>query len=247
MPALLAIFPHPDDEAFAVAGTLARCHREGIATSLLTATDGEAGRITGMAVRDRADGARIRRLELLTAAGVLGVDRVFTPGFPDGGLAAADPEELSAHLVRVIREARPDVVLTFGPEGAPTGHPDHKVLSRLATAAFFLAANPTVHAAEGPVWQPRRLYFHSWSGRIGRRGRGEGLEGTPVTCRIDISGVLQLKREAFAAHRSQHHHQREFDALLEEVEEFHLAAGVAQTRPLTDDLFDGLRPPTRSA
>src|SRR5687768_18287325 len=107
MPSLLAAFAHPDDEAFSVAGTLARAHRGGVAVALLTATDGEAGRITGSAVRDRAEAARLRRAELLASAGVLGVDRVFTPGYPDGGLEAMPADDLIGRAVEVIREVRP--------------------------------------------------------------------------------------------------------------------------------------------
>ena len=242
IPALLAAFSHPDDEAFSVAGTLARCHRAGRRVALFTATDGEAGKVTGRAVRDRADAARVRREELLASAGVLGVDRIFTPGYPDGGLERVPADELIGRLVEVMREIRPDVVVTFGPEGAPTGHPDHKAVARLTTAAFFLAGIPTAFPGTGQPWRPARLYYHTWEGKIGRTGRGlsEGLEGCPITCRVDIGDVLDLKRASFAAHRSQQHHRPEFDALLVPVEEFHLAAGVPQPRPLTADLFEGL-------
>src|SRR5690242_13982229 len=91
--ALLACFPHPDDETFAVAGTLAHYHRAGAALSLWTATDGEAGSDNGVRGAPAAL-ARTRRLELLRAAGVLGVDRLWAPGFPDGRLAATDPARL---------------------------------------------------------------------------------------------------------------------------------------------------------
>ena len=242
MPSLLAVFPHPDDEAFSVAGTLARCHRAGVSVALFTATDGEAGRLTGVAARDRAEAARVRRAELLASAGVLGVDRVFTPGYPDGGLEGTPPDEIIGRLVQVIREVRPDVVISFGPEGAPTGHPDHKAMARLATAAFFLSGMATAFPGTAQPWRPARLYYHTWEGKIGRTGRGlsEGLEGCPITCRVDISDVVDLKRAAFAAHRSQQHHRPEFDALLVPVEEYHLAAGTPQRSGVTPDLFDGL-------
>lgn len=247
MPSLLAVFPHPDDEAFAVAGTLALAHRAGVRLALFTATDGEAGRVSGSAVRDRAEVARVRRAELLGSAGVLGVNRVFTPGYPDGGLESVAADELIGRLVEVMREVRPDVVVSFGPEGAPTGHADHKAIARLTTAAFFLSGIATAFPGTQRPWRPARLYYHTWEGKIDRAGRGakEGLEGCPITCRVDIGGVLDLKRASFAAHRSQQHHRPEFDALLVPVEEYHLAAGTPQPAPLTTDLFDGLSAPAR--
>ena len=247
MSSLLAVFPHPDDEAFAVAGTLALAHRAGARVALFTATDGEAGRVTGSAVRDRAEVARVRRAELLGSAGVLGVDRVFTPGYPDGGLESVPADELIGRVVEVMREVRPDVVISFGPEGAPTGHADHKAMARAATAAFFLSGVATAFPGAAPPWRPARLYYHTWEGKIGRAGRGatEGLEGCPVTCRVNIADVLDLKRASFAAHRSQQHHRPEFDALLVPFEEYHLAAGTPQPAALTADLFDGLSAPAR--
>src|SRR4051794_37872179 len=89
-PAILALFAHPDDETFAVAGTLARYRRAGVPVALWTATDGEAG--TDNRTRVPADAlARVRRLELLRAAAALGVDRVHAPGFRDGALGELDP------------------------------------------------------------------------------------------------------------------------------------------------------------
>lgn len=233
---LLAVFAHPDDETFSIGGTLARCHAEGVRTALFTATDGEAGRTTGAPVRDRAEVAQLRRRELLAACGVLGVDRIFTPGFPDGGLPATPADDLVAHIVRVIRDVRPDVVLTFGPEGAPNRHADHRAISRAATAAFFQAGIRTEHPAEGAPFRASRLWFTSWTGGFG----AAAVEGTPVTCRVDIRAQQALKRAAFAEHRSQQHHLAEFEATVTDVEEYAFAAGIPQPAPLVEDLFAGL-------
>ena len=233
---LLAVFAHPDDETFAIGGTLARCHAEGIRTALFTATDGEAGRTTGTPVRDRGEVAQLRRRELLAACGVLGVDRIFTPGFPDGGLSATPADELVGHVVRVIRDVRPDVVLTFGPEGAPNRHADHRAISRAATAAFFQAGIRTEHPAEGPPFRAGRLWFTSWTGEFGPAG----VEGVPVTCRVDIRAEQPAKRRAFAEHASQQHHFAEFEATVTDVEEYALAAGAPQPAAMTGDLFAGL-------
>lgn len=237
---LLAVFAHPDDESFSVAGTLARYHREGRKLALVCVTDGEAGRVTGVRADDRKEAAALRRRELLEAAGVIGVDRIFTLGHPDGGLDTMSGDALVADLTGLIRRVRPLVILTFGPEGAPNTHADHRAVSRAATAAFFLAGIGTALEQQGPAWIASRLYYVTWTGRSGPHG---GVEGLPVTSRIDIGPDIAVKRAAFAAHRSQQHHIAHFEEELREHEEFHLAAGIPQPEPLTTDLFAGLPVP----
>ncbi len=234
---LLAIFAHPDDESFSVAGTLSRYHREGRELALVTATDGEAGRVSGVRADDRKEIAALRRRELLEAAGVIGVDRIFTLGHPDGGLDTMSGDALVADLTRLVRRLRPEVILTFGPEGAPNTHADHRAVSRAATAAFFLAGIRTALPVAGAAWSTRRLYYVTWTGRSGPNG---GVEGLPVTCRVDITPEIGVKRAAFAAHRSQQHHIAHFEEELRAHEEYHLAAGLPQPEPVTTDLFAGL-------
>jgi LmbE family N-acetylglucosaminyl deacetylase len=234
---LLAIFAHPDDESFSVAGTLARYHREGRPLALVTATDGEAGRVTGVRADDRKEVAALRRRELLDAAGVLGVDRIFTLGHPDGGLDALSGDCLATELTGLIRRIRPRVVLTFGPEGAPNAHADHRAVSRAATAAFFLAGIATALPTAGEPWRADRLYYVTWTGRSGPDG---GVEGLPVTCRVEIRGEIDVKRAAFAAHRSQQHHLAHFEEELRPHEEFFLVSGAPQPEPVTSDLLAGL-------
>lgn len=236
MSALLAILAHPDDESFAVAGTLIRVHRSGGTVALVAATDGEAGRTSGVRADTREDVARLRRRELLAAAGILGIDRIFTLGHPDGRLGQVPADDLVAELVGVIREVRPQVVLTFGPEGAPNAHADHRAVSRAATAAFHLAGNGSLHLERGAPWAAARLYYLTWTGP----SSVNGMTALPVSCRIDITGEIDLKRAAFAAHRSQQHHLEHFEAELRPHEEFFLASGTPQPAPVTDDLFAGL-------
>src|SRR5690606_15279606 len=234
---LLAIFAHPDDEAFAVAGTLSRHHRSGGRLALITATDGTAGRTSGIRAHDREEVGRIRRRELLAAAGILGVDRVFALGLADGGLQAMNGDDLVNPLVELLREIRPDVVVTFGPEGGPNTHADHRAICSAATAAFYLAGNETVLADAGAAWTASRLYYLTWTGLSGPR---RSVAGLPVTCRVDISAEVETKRAAFAAHLSQQLHIGHFEEELRPVEEYYLAGGVPQPAPLTADLFAGL-------
>lgn len=236
---LLAVFAHPDDETFSVGGTLARLHCEGVRTALVCATDGDRGRsddgTAGAAL------ARTRRRELLEAAAVLGVDRVYPGGFPDGGLPTHDPVPMLELLVRAVRETRPDVIVTFGPEGGPNRHADHEAISRLATAAFFLAGNPSVHRdlpGAPAAWSPRRLYYTTWPDADAQRlGWPRGL---PITCSVNVEPFLETKREAFARHRSQRHHAATLEQTVTPYEHYALAADTSQPVPVSDDLFAGM-------
>lgn len=223
---LLGVFAHPDDETFAIGATLARLAAEGVRTALYVATDGAAGRASGVAVGDRAGLARLRRAELLRAAGVLGVGRVTMPGWPDGALGEQDPDAIVAGIVRTIELVRPDVVVTFGPEGGPNQHRDHKAISRAATLAFAAAADG--HAGG---WRPRRLFYFAWDADTEERF---GVSSEPVSCRLDVAGWMDVKRRAFDEHRTQWDHRETFEFTVSAVEAFALAAGPAAPG---DDLF----------
>jgi LmbE family N-acetylglucosaminyl deacetylase len=121
MRALAAVFAHPDDETFATGGTLAKYADEGARISLYCATDGDAGRTSGIPVASREELGRIRRAELLDACARLGIRSVDHGGHADGALNSADPDVVLGQIVAFLRRERPQVVLTFGPEGAPTG------------------------------------------------------------------------------------------------------------------------------
>ena len=145
MRSLAAVFAHPDDETFAIGGTLARYAGDGVRCSLYCATDGDAGRSSGIPVSSRAELASLRRDELRAACAMLGIGTLECGGHPDGALDAVDPDVVMSEIVRLIRRERPGVVVTFGPEGAPTRHRDHRAISRLATAAFLLADTTTAY------------------------------------------------------------------------------------------------------
>lgn len=224
---LLAIFAHPDDESFTVGGTLARYAAEGVVVSLLCATRGEAG-IEGM---DPQEAARVREQELRAACAVLGVSEVRFLGYRDGELAQADPAEVTARMAQTMRELRPQVVITFGPDGI-SGHPDHVAVSRLATVAFDAVAG------EGSV---RRLYYVAPSPAteqgcgVPAGEVGEGAVG------IDIGSYRESKIRAMQCHRSQ---RQPFPGdTAEEAERlvchefFRLARGQGA---LETDLFAGL-------
>lgn len=236
------VFAHPDDETFTAGGTIAKLAATGNRIDLFCATDGDAGKTSGIPVSSRAELAKLRRTELTAAATILGIASLSTPGHGDGVLKEVDPDRLIGEIVLFVRRCRPDVLVTFGPEGAPTQHRDHRAISRAATAAFFLAGLATEYAEqlrEAAPHTPSRLYYTAWDSPAA--GSELMAQGVPVTCRVPVSEYLGVKREAFLAHTSQRQHQRRFEELtMLSPERFAFAAGVAQPRPVTESLFEGL-------
>jgi LmbE family N-acetylglucosaminyl deacetylase len=133
---LLAVFAHPDDETYLAGGTLARYAASGCEVSVLCATFGEAGRRGEYASLSRRDFAVVRRRELEAACAALGVRPPLFLGCADQGLGRDCWDRATDEIVRTIRRLRPDVVLTFGPDGV-SGHADHVALSQIVTAAFW--------------------------------------------------------------------------------------------------------------
>src|SRR5579872_7175175 len=141
---LMAVLAHPDDETLGFGGVLARYAAAGVETFLVTATLGERGRYFGHAPgtpeHPGPDAlATLREQELRAAAAVLGIREITLLGYADGRVAEAPPREAAAAIGRELRRVRPDVVVTFGPDGA-YGHPDHIAISQLATAAAASAS-----------------------------------------------------------------------------------------------------------
>jgi LmbE family N-acetylglucosaminyl deacetylase len=163
-----------------------------------------------------------------------------TPGHGDGALDQLEPTALIGEMVAFIRRTRPTVVVTFGPEGAPTGHRDHKVVSRAATAAYFLAGLRTQYTDQGlEPHQASRLYFHAWSFPLADPKLK--LESVPATAIVDVRATNERKLAAFMAHATQRYAYDLFvNAVLVDTERFALASGTPQTRATTDDLFEGL-------
>ena len=244
MAPLACVFAHPDDETYAVGGTLARYAARGIHCDIFCATNGDAGK-SGVPVSSRAELGRLRVAELHAAASVLGVDEIVTAGHPDGSLAQVGAELLVGEIVEFLRRSQPTVVLTFGPEGAPTGHPDHRAISRVATAAFHLAGLATEHTEQlgrglAPH-SPRRLFYVAWDG-VEDAGPGRAPRASvPPTARIRVREFMGAKSAAFDAHVTQHVHRASFEsAAIRDVESYALAAGAAQPRAVIEDLFEGL-------
>jgi len=168
-PKLMAVLAHPDDESLGVGGTLAKYASEGVEVFLLTATRGDGGRYRGFRSDEHqhpgpAALAKIRERELRAAASALGVREVSLLNYRDQHLDRANPREVVAEIAGYLRRIKPDVVVTFGPDGA-YGHPDHIAISQFTTAAVVAAANPGLLVDEAGAVQPHavsKLYYVAW-------------------------------------------------------------------------------------
>jgi len=136
---LLCVTAHPDDEAGAFGGTLLLYASRGVETHLVCLTSGQAATHRGDA-RDDDELAAIRRRELGRSAEILRLTSWECLHYPDGALDRQDFYSVVGELVRRIRTIRPHVVLTIGPEGAVTAHPDHSMVSVFTTMAYQWAA-----------------------------------------------------------------------------------------------------------
>jgi LmbE family N-acetylglucosaminyl deacetylase len=240
---LSAVYAHPDDETFSGGGTYSKYSAAGVRCTLFCATDGDAGKTSGLAISSKAELGKVRRAELNAAAEILGFKTVESAGHPDGALGAVDQQILIGEMVRHFRREQPHVVVTFGPEGAPNTHPDHRVVSRAATAAFFLAGNASMfpeHLDAGlETHTAQRLFYVSWP----TPAKDAVLKtiAVPATVRIDVRAHRDRELKAWKAHASQQALQQRFDETAATDDElFAFAAGVPQPTPVIDDFFAGL-------
>jgi len=157
---LMCVLAHPDDETLGVGGSLACYAAQGVEIQLLTATRGERGWFGAQEDNPGMEAlGRLREDELRCAAEKLGIRRVDFLGYVDGDLDQADPREASAAIADHLRRFRPQVVVTFGPDGV-CGHPDHIAISQFTTAAAVLAADCNYHdPADRPPHQIAKLYY----------------------------------------------------------------------------------------
>jgi LmbE family N-acetylglucosaminyl deacetylase len=157
---LLAIFPHPDDETLGLGSTLARYSAEGVETYLICATRGERGWFEAEGTDPGLEEvARIREAELRCAAEHLGIHEVSFLDYIDGDVDQSDPQKIIGKLVSHIRRIKPQVVVTFGPDGA-YGHPDHIALSQFTNGALVCAADRNfVDASVQPPHRVLKFYY----------------------------------------------------------------------------------------
>lgn len=215
---LMAIFPHPDDETLGLGSTLARYSAEGVGTYLVCATRGERGWFESEGPNPGLEGvARIREAELRCAAEHLGLDEVSLLDYIDGEVDQARPEEIIGKIVSHIRRIKPQVVVTFGPDGA-YGHPDHIALSQFTNTALVCAADRDFADPQPPHRVVKLYYmvdsqenvevankaFGGISMEIDGVTRGHvGWADWQITTRLDNSMHLDKVQKAMLCHRSQ--------------------------------------------
>src|SRR5689334_4637743 len=161
---LMAVLAHPDDESLGFGGTLAKYAADGVETYLVTATRGERGRFGSLGKgSDPVEVGRVREAELRAAAAVLGIREVSLLSYPDGAVDQVEATTAIRAIVSHIRRIQPDVVVTFGPDGA-YGHPDHIAISQFATAATVCAADCGFRMDDDslPAHRVRKLHFLAW-------------------------------------------------------------------------------------
>jgi LmbE family N-acetylglucosaminyl deacetylase len=139
---ILGLFAHPDDEVFVAGGTLAKYAAEGAEIMVVSATRGQAGQIRDSRIATRRTLGAVREQELHLSSARLGVRHSVCWDYGDGMLQSLDREQLIRDAVAAIRSFRPDIVLSFGPDGG-YGHPDHIVMCLVAQEAVRRAGDPT--------------------------------------------------------------------------------------------------------
>jgi N-acetyl-1-D-myo-inositol-2-amino-2-deoxy-alpha-D-glucopyranoside deacetylase len=170
-PTLIFVGAHPDDETFAVGGTLAQYAKAGIRVYYACATRGEAGSVKPKFMHGFENIGDMRWAELECAAAVLGLAGIIHLGYRDSGMAGSDDnnnlealvnapvDQVAGKIVKVLRDIRPQVVVTHDPIGGYR-HPDHIAVHNATVKAFYAAGDPGRYPEAGPEFQPQKLYFH---------------------------------------------------------------------------------------
>jgi N-acetyl-1-D-myo-inositol-2-amino-2-deoxy-alpha-D-glucopyranoside deacetylase len=249
---LLLVHAHPDDESIGQGATMARYVAEGVGVTLVTCTGGEMGEILvpemeHMAADKDDTLADQRKIELDNAMKVLGVtDHRYLGGFKryrDSGMQwhesghavpaddvhenafwNADLTEAATYLVEIIRELRPQVMITYDEFGG-YGHPDHIQAHRVATYAAALAAVPSYRRDLGEPHDIAKIYWGAMSATKVRQGlrdlRAAGdhtsfegmdpegdlpafmVEDDALSAMVEADDYAAVKMEALKAHRTQ--------------------------------------------
>lgn len=171
---ILGVYAHPDDEG-GMSGALLHYGTSGVEGGLVCATRGEVGEIADPSLATPENLGQVREGELRDAAQVLGVQNqhIWFLGYRDSGMAGtsdndhpeafdrADVQAVVGQIVAIIREFRPQILITFDKNGG-YGHPDHIAIHHYSTEAFFAAADPARYPEAGTPFAPAKLYYASF-------------------------------------------------------------------------------------
>lgn len=204
MNSIVCIFAHPDDEAFGPSGTIALL-AEKYSINIICVTNGDAGLNSSEEKRELAE---IRREEMLRSAKILGVKNVTFLDYKDGSLSNNLYHEIADKLINKLNGLRPDVLLTFEPNGI-SGHIDHIAVSMITSFVF-----------EKEEYVHKLMYYC-----ISRESRAlqesyfiyfpEGYTKKEINEVYDVSSVWEKKLASIMEHKSQKH---DSDRILKKLE-----------------------------
>jgi LmbE family N-acetylglucosaminyl deacetylase len=254
---LAAVFAHPDDDTYSVAGTVAQHADEDIEVVVILATSGDAGQIADPGLATPENLGAVREEEDRASWSEVGVPVVHHfLRYPDGGLDAVPREELVSRIEDLLRASAPDVVATFGPEGV-TGHADHVTVGEAATEAFHRCRTPAAGGFERLLYSaiPQSMMDH-WAELMRARGieppdptqpfQPRGVTDERFGVMVDCSAAYERKLAALRRHRTQGEMQDIPYDLWPEVlgaEDFVLAWPERRPDdPVLADVFEGLPP-----
>lgn len=260
---ILTIFAHPDDE-IGVGSTLGYYSDAGVHTILVCASRGEVATIFCDDCATRENLAEVRTRELECACAHIGIQELRWLDWPDGGIKNLPREEAVGQVVALIRELRPQIVITH-PKHGLYPHPDHLAIWEIVREAFDASADATRYPEAGAAWQAARLYTRAIPQSIFERApgladfrvelNGELLPfyGTPdaeIAVTMQVGAWVPRRMAAWDCHRSQHNpngfSQTMPDGVREDMaanEHFLLAAAhVPLPEGVHDDLLAGLTP-----
>ncbi len=279
---LMAVHAHPDDESSKGAATMAKYLAEGVEVTVVTCTGGERGEVLNPAL-DRPDVWKnireIRRAEMDRARDIIGFRQEWL-GFVDSGMpaetlppdcfAVTSLDEAAAPLVRLVRQLKPHVMLTYDENGGYP-HPDHIMCHKVSVVAFEAAGDPTRYPEAGQPWQPFKLYYHMTFTRtrmvtLHQALLDSGLESPygelldawepdtdsfhRITTRVPCGEYFELRDTALRAHATQVDPDSmwfavplELQRKLWPTEDYELARSLLNSPQPEDDLFAGVREP----
>ena len=266
---LLVVFAHPDDESMGMGGTLAKYSAEGVDTHLVCASRGERGwsgpeeQNPGLSILGQT-----RTLELQNAIKELGMKGLYFLDYIDGEVDQAHHAEAVSKIVTHIRRIKPQVVVTFPPDGN-YGHPDHIAISQFTSAAIVCAADSNYQDVEKlPAHRVSKLYYmvdaenfinliapfmDDMTFPVDDQVRGEfPWKEWMVTTRIDMAEHCQTAWRAIQCHQSQlptlgalaempEDAAASVLAMLREGTFYRVFSLVNGGRTIETDLFAGLR------
>ena len=220
MGTLVLLHAHPDDEAIATGGTMARAATEGHRVVLVCATRGELGEVANGFLNDGESLTDRRVAEVHAAAEILGATRVAFLDYCDSGMegeptttdpscfAMADLEEAAARLAQILREEDAEVLTVYDERGN-YGHPDHIQVHHVGIRAAELAGTPRVYESTMnrdyilELMRARADEMADIADAPNPDDMNLGMPASVITTTVDVRAFIDRKRAAMAAHASQ--------------------------------------------